>query len=122
MAREAGWAFAGAVVGAAIGALGTIWTSAFGYWNKDRELDIQMVNIALSILGGENKETSLPGRKFAVDLLETYSRVPIDDGDALKWAETGTLPPDVWRPGWGQCPVGTYRGNDGQCYTDLPGR
>ncbi|UCI21082.1 hypothetical protein FJ970_09070 [Mesorhizobium sp. B2-1-8] len=99
--REAGWAFAGGVIGAVVGAIATVWTGAFGYWNKNRELDIEMVRVSLSILAGENKDTSLPGRKFALRALSRYSGVEIPDEEFDKWASTGTVPPSLeswWRP------------------------
>lgn len=86
---------------AAVGALATIATEAFGYWNTDRDQDIQMVNIALSILGGEVKDQdkSEPGRKFALRLLRKYADVEIPETEFNEWARDGTLPPDVYRPG-----------------------
>ena len=84
---------------AAVGALATIWTGAFGYWNTDRGQDIQMVNIALSILGGENKDSSIPGRKFALRVLEKYAEVEIPETEFEQWATVGTLPASIYRPG-----------------------
>ncbi len=84
---------------AAVGALATIWTGAFGYWNTDRGQDIQMVNIALSILGGEIKDqdTSEPGRRFALRLLQKYAEVEIPDTEFDSWAKDGTLPETVYQ-------------------------
>ncbi|OBQ64249.1 hypothetical protein EFV37_20470 [Mesorhizobium loti] len=58
-------AVASAAVGGVVGIGGTVTTGAFGYLDNNRELDIEMVKVELSILAGENKDTSLPGRKFA---------------------------------------------------------
>ncbi|MGX5827069.1 hypothetical protein [Mesorhizobium sp. 43Arga] len=70
------------VVGIIVGIGGTVTTGAFGYLNKNRELDIEMVRVSLSILAGENKDTSLPGRQFALRALERYSGVQIPDADS----------------------------------------
>ncbi|MCP4318363.1 MAG: hypothetical protein GY789_20685 [Hyphomicrobiales bacterium] len=83
---------------AAIGVVGTIGSGAFGYWNTDRNQDIQMVNIALSILGGENKDTSFEGRMFALYVLEKYADVKINN--KAEWATSGTLPKDIYVPGY----------------------
>lgn len=74
----------------------TLSTAAFGYWNKDRELDIEMVRVSLSILAGENKETSLQGRRFALRALKQYSRIDIPDDEFETWAKNGTVPPIRW--------------------------
>jgi hypothetical protein len=96
----------GAAVGAGVTAVAAMVASGLGYLNTDRSQDIQMVNIALSILGGENKETSLPGRKFALAALERFSGVEISDADFEAWARTGTLPDDIYRAlAWGSSPL-----------------
>lgn len=78
--------------GAIIGATATIAVGAFSYANKDKELDIQLVNIGLSILSGENKGTDAePGRRFALRLLEKYANVEIPDDEFEIWAARGTL-------------------------------
>ncbi|MBN7755554.1 hypothetical protein JYP46_01850 [Nitratireductor aquimarinus] len=80
------------IAGAAVGAIATISTGAFGYMNKDRELDIEMVQVSLSILQGENTETSIPGRKFALRSLAKFTGIEIPDSEFEEWARTGTLP------------------------------
>lgn len=72
--------------------IGTIAASSLGYFNKDRELDLEMVRISLSILGGENKDTSAQARRFALRALEKYSGVDIPENDFAAWAENGTVP------------------------------
>jgi hypothetical protein len=81
---------------AALGALATIFTGAFGYWNTDRSHDIEMVRISLSIMQGENKETSLPGRKYALRVLEKYSGIDIPTREFELWAKSGTIPDTVF--------------------------
>src|SRR3954462_1752863 len=86
-------AFLGGIVGT-VGTLAAALVAAwFGYLNKDRELDIEMVRVSLSILTGENKETSLPGRRFALKALDQYSGIRIPDQD--EWARNGTVTPNV---------------------------
>ncbi len=79
-----------------VAAIATIWASAFGYWNKNRSQDIEMVNIALSILGGDNKDTSKPGRRFALRVLEKYAGVDIPKDEFEEWSNSGTLPADLY--------------------------
>ncbi|MBO6637326.1 MAG: hypothetical protein JJ920_05260 [Roseitalea sp.] len=80
------------VVSAALGSAATIAVGLFGYWNTDRSHDIEMVRISLSILGGENKDTSLNGRRFALRALEKYAGVEIPSDEFNDWAATGTIP------------------------------
>lgn len=81
------------IVGAVVGAAATITTGAFGYLNKDRELDIQMVNVALTILSGEHdRKDSVAARKFALRALSKYADVDIPHEEFNKWAATGILP------------------------------
>ena len=101
---------------ASVGAIGTIATGAFGYWNTDRSQDIQMVSIALSILAGENKDTSLPGRKFALRVLEEHAKVDIPDKEFEDWAAIGTLPSVLYQPDSQYC---MYMNSRGQRYTML---
>lgn len=83
--------FAG-LLGGIVGSAVTIGTAALGYLNKDRELDIEMVRVSLSILAGENKDSSRPGRRFALRALEQYADVDIPDGEFEEWVERGTVP------------------------------
>ena len=80
------------LLGAVIGALATVTTGAFGFLNKDRELDIRMVDIGLSILSSDSKDTDAePGRRFALRLLKEYAQVDIPQGEFDDWASRGTL-------------------------------
>ena len=89
------------IVGAILGATATITTAGFGYLNKDREMDIQMVEIGLSILNGavadDSKEDSKPARAFAVSLLERYADVEISYRE--EWIESGNVPYESPNPG-----------------------
>lgn len=93
---EATTAIIGAIAGVAITCVGTFAASSFGYFNKDRELDIQMVNVGLAILKGEatGDKDSLPARNFALRLLRKYADVEIPETEFEKWAERGTTPLD----------------------------
>lgn len=87
------WAALGAAVGAAAGAAATIITGSFGYLNKDRELDIRMVDVALTILSGEKiDDNSIYARRFAIEALSKYSGVELENAEKARWAEEGTLP------------------------------
>ncbi|MBG6160568.1 hypothetical protein IWQ54_000218 [Labrenzia sp. EL_195] len=82
------------VVSAMAGAAATIAVGSFGYFNKDRELDIQMVNVSLSILRGEatgDKDT-LQSRRFALRLLRKYADIEIPEDEFNDWAEKGNTP------------------------------
>lgn len=80
-------------VGAALGATATIATGAFGYLNKDRELDLQMVGVALTILSGErDTQESIPARKFALRALSEYSNIEIPPEEFETWASIGVVP------------------------------
>lgn len=93
MAEKINWrTVLASALATAITAAATIATGAFGYLNKDRSLDIEMVRISLSILSGENKDTSLNGRKFALRALSKFSGVNIPQDEFETWAESGTVP------------------------------
>lgn len=59
--------------------------------NSDRQSDIEMVKLALNILGGEISDKTHQSRQFAVTLLQRYSGVDIDELSSKAWAETGTV-------------------------------
>ncbi|MEC5291050.1 cell wall hydrolase [Aurantimonas sp. C2-6-R+9] len=81
------------LLSAFIGAVATIAIGAFGFFNKDKELDIQLVNIALTILSGKHDtEQSEEARKFALRALSKYSNVDIPQEEFLKWSKSGVLP------------------------------
>lgn len=89
--------FAVSVITALITSIATTIAATYTYWNTDRSLDIEMVRISLSILSGENQDTSLNGRKFALRSLAKYSDVEIPDDEFEQWALTGTVPePTDW--------------------------
>lgn len=86
------WDFAKSVLAGVIGAVATLGVGLLGYWNTDRSHDIEMVRISLSILGGENEDTSLNGRRFALRALSKYADVEIPEDEFNEWAATGTIP------------------------------
>jgi hypothetical protein len=83
-------------VGGLVGAAAIITTGAFGYFNRDRELDIQMVHVGLSILKADVPEDSTlrnkNARRFALRLLKKYAAVDMPETEFEEWAEKGTLP------------------------------
>ena len=81
------------LVGELIGSLVTFAGSTNTFLNRDRELDTERVS--LSILAGDDKENSLPGRKVALRALSNFSAVEISDQEFNEWAVTGTLPPSL---------------------------
>jgi hypothetical protein len=60
----------GAIGGAAIVALPN-------YWGNNRQMDVKMVEIAVSILSQEPKDNIAPARKWAVDVIGHYSDVKL---------------------------------------------
>lgn len=58
---------------------------------EDRQSDIEMVKLALNILGGQISDETKESRRFAVSLLNKYSGVNIDGATGSKWAEAGTV-------------------------------
>lgn len=85
----------------AIAALATIVVGYFTFFNTSRELDIRMVELSLSILGGEKggvdtDETDGFGeyevaRRFAVRALKRYAGVTLSDEEEKAWAESGSV-------------------------------
>lgn len=68
-------------VGALIGGLATLFVALAGYLNKDRELDIQMLQIALGILREDPEKSQLSAaRGWAVDVINSASPVEISPG------------------------------------------
>lgn len=58
---------------------------------NDRQSDIEMVKLALNILGGEVSDKTQESRMFAVLLLNKYSGVLVNKAVGDKWAESGTV-------------------------------
>lgn len=102
------------VVGGIIGAVaaygtayleysGQIQEAEFNYQNRDREIDLELAKLSLTILSGEydqdDVENSLPARMFALRALSTGTGVVISDADMDTWARTGVTPAskeDIW--------------------------
>ncbi|BCG69485.1 hypothetical protein MesoLj113a_06430 [Mesorhizobium sp. 113-1-2] len=82
----------GGLAGAVAGALASVFVAITNYANRDRELDIKMVEISLSILKGDQDDRSVNARTFAIKALSKYSGVPIDQKTIEDWALNGTLP------------------------------
>lgn len=59
--------------------------------NSDRQSDIEMVKLALNILGGEISDKTQESREFAIALLARYSGVQIEPPNGQKWATSGSV-------------------------------
>jgi hypothetical protein len=67
----AGLAFAGAAISA-----------FYSYTNRNRELDIKLVEIGIGILRADPKDTGLTSaRGWAIQIIEHYSGIAFDDED-----------------------------------------
>ncbi|MGC0054551.1 hypothetical protein ACNSPG_16060 [Brucella pituitosa] len=88
-----------AAVVAAIGTLATAAATSFSAYQiaeiqrqtSDRQSDIEMVKLALNILGGDISDKTQESRTFAVSLLGKYSGVSIDEAVQASWAKNGTV-------------------------------
>ncbi|ATU92752.1 hypothetical protein [Phyllobacterium zundukense] len=58
---------------------------------QTRQLDIEMVKLALNILGGEISDKTKQSRSFAVQVLQKYSGVELTDDVVADWVSTGTV-------------------------------
>lgn len=83
-----------AFFGAFFGIAGTIFASTLGYLNKDRELDLEMVRLSVTILSTPTSAADNDlQRRFAVYALRQFSGVNMSDADLDAWAKTrGSLP------------------------------
>ena len=65
---------------AAAGAVGGPYlTSQVDYFTRNREMDIKMVEIAVGILGSDDKKEPglAPARAWAADVIDRYSQIPL---------------------------------------------
>ena len=87
-----------AIVSAAIGVGGTIWAASLDFKVKDRELDIRMVDVALTILSAKDVGTKSPyAKRYALRLLSKYGGEPIPDDEQKNWSsDSGELPVGIW--------------------------
>ncbi|WP_207590309.1 hypothetical protein [Rhizobium sp. ZX09] len=76
-----------AVFGTLFGAASTIIVATTGFWSKDREMDIEMVKLALTMLSDpKNMNDDREGQRvFALNLLQKFSGVPVDEDDERNW-------------------------------------
>jgi hypothetical protein len=92
----------GGVVGGGVALAGNTFT----YWNKNRELDIRMVDVALTILSAKDDGTkSEYARRYAVDLLDNYGGVKITYKDNWVQDKSG-VPIGSWAL-FGKAPTGS---------------
>lgn len=84
------------VVGGVIGAVAAYSVAFLEYRNRDREIDLELAKLSLTILSGEydkdNPNESLPARKFALRALQKGTGVTIGESDLTSWAKTGATP------------------------------
>jgi hypothetical protein len=70
------------VLTAALTVLGVFVSSSFGWLSKDRELDIRLVEIGISILRAKPDETGVtPARQWAIDVIEKHSGTKFSKAD-----------------------------------------
>ena len=93
--RELMIAIPTAVLTSVITVTGTVWIGTLDYFNKNRALDIEMVRISLEILETETKDTSSPGREFALRALAKYSGVDIPEDQMKLWITGGKIPHQI---------------------------
>lgn len=100
------------VIVALIACAGAIVSAVYSYTNRNRELDIELIKIGISILRADPKETQTEGaREWAIQVVERYSHQPfsIDAKDQLLKNKLGydvydyTFTPGDWssRGGFG---------------------
>ncbi|TMV03311.1 hypothetical protein FGK63_20100 [Ruegeria sediminis] len=68
------------------------------YAKENREIDLELAKLSLTILAGEYQEdveNSLPARMFALNALERGTGVKIPEDDKTTWAKTGLTPGDI---------------------------
>ncbi|MFY0661304.1 MAG: hypothetical protein JXR15_12490 [Shimia sp.] len=83
------------VLGGLIGGLVAFGGSYLNFHNKDREIDLELARISLTILSGDyekDNEDSYPARVFALDALQAGTGVTISDANKQAWARTGNTP------------------------------
>ena len=65
---------------AAIAFAGSVISALYAYANRNRELDIELVKIGVSILRADPKETQTQGaREWAIKIVENYSGQKFSD-------------------------------------------
>lgn len=89
------FAFGGAVIGGIIGFLGTALPAYLTYSNRDKEVDLELAKLSLSMLAdaeGDQELSMLPARRFAVKALLQGTRVELSDEDIEYWVTQGDTP------------------------------
>jgi hypothetical protein len=65
------------VIVAVIACAGAVVSALYTFTSRNRELDIELIKIGISILRADPKETQTNGaREWAIQVVETYSRNP----------------------------------------------
>jgi hypothetical protein len=69
---------------AGLALLGSVVSGFYTYTNRNRELDIKLIEIGIGILRADPKETGLtPARAWAVNVIEQSSQVKFSEADRL---------------------------------------
>lgn len=82
-----------AFAGGLFAALATISTGYLSFSNRDRELDIQLINISLGILRGEHdvkdvdREATNAARKFAILTISRLAETQLEDNEIEAWSK-----------------------------------
>jgi hypothetical protein len=83
------------MVAAGLALIGAAISGFYTYANRNRELDIRLVEIGIGILRADPKETNLKAaRGWAVQVIEDYSKVKFSEADRAALLEQ----PLLYRP------------------------
>jgi hypothetical protein len=67
---------------AGLALIGSVASGFYTYANRNRELDIRLVEIGINILRADPKQTDLKAaRAWAVQVIEDYSKIKFSDAD-----------------------------------------
>jgi predicted NACHT family NTPase len=111
----------GALIGGGIAAYATVHAAELEFENRAKEvanqarqLDVEMVKISLSILGGEISDKTTASRRFALNALQKYSGVEMIGVDMDQWLAQGSVPEQTLKTiandrGWNSTMLATER-------------
>jgi hypothetical protein len=84
------------LVAALVGAVATIAVGYVGYASKSEELHVHLVEIAMSILRADPKESVAPARRWAIDVIEKNSGVNFSPEDRAALLSKPILSKEGW--------------------------